>query len=449
MRQISILLLAALLVATAALAFAADPEKIECRKCGTLNKATNAYCVKCGTALADPKKDDLTILPPKRPTLLEVGMSRVFHLRDRNVISGRVVEIIGDSIAVIATSDGKLNIPAVDILDETVDIVKADETHYSGPLLSEDDYSISVKTPYGVVVVLKKDIVTMDRYYGDRKVAWQEEKRRFYSAEELIDIFHDPTATPLQPSKVYLSGLSLGYGFTENFTLRTQFGPNFQGDLNLQPLLRIYHRSTGASELSLALGLRLFNRHLDQIEAERYSHWIINKATNRRMDHEEETGTEIRDILIEPDRKSFYWGAYMVMSRRQSLPSGRGKWGWHLGGMTNSLALAKPALLSPSQFEWDDKFTIPYRVWAAMDYDLTKQLKFLLEVFADNGHKFIDLDQTWNSYFDFGGTPFTIQNQTGNYQPVDLDFGFLWTVSETFRLGVHFQSPYFVFYWKW
>jgi len=32
---------------------------------------------------------------------------------------------------------------------------------------------------------------------------------------------------------------------------------------------------------------------------------------------------------------------------------------------------------------------------------------------------------------------------------VDLDFGFLWNITETFRLGVHFQSPYATFYWKW
>jgi hypothetical protein len=92
---------------------------------------------------------------------------------------------------------------------------------------------------------------------------------------------------------------------------------------------------------------------------------------------------------------------------------------------------------------------VPYRVWAAMDYDLSRDLKFIIEVFADNGHKYITFKDTWDTYFDFKGTPFTLDAQRGDYQPVDLDFGFLWTMSESFRLGMHFQSPYLNFYWRW
>ena len=145
-------------------------------------------------------------------------------------------------MAVIESVDGKLNIHRKEILPEMVDLNKQDGTHFTGPVLSEDDYSISIKTSYGVVVVLKRDIVNMDRYYGNKKVAWQEEKKRFHSVEELTDIFLDPTAFPLQPHTFYLSGLSLGYGFTENFMLRTQFGHDFTGDMNLHPLIRFYHR---------------------------------------------------------------------------------------------------------------------------------------------------------------------------------------------------------------
>jgi len=54
--------------------------------------------------------------------------------------------------------------------------------------------------------------------------------------------------------------------------------------------------------------------------------------------------------------------------------------------------MEKPKLRANSGYAWDENFTIPYRAWAAMDYDLTKNLKFMLEVFADNGHKFITFD---------------------------------------------------------
>jgi len=198
---------------------------------------------------------------------LEAGMSRIFHLRDGNILSGTIIEIKRDSIAVIETPDGVLQIPIWEVLEEMVDLVKVDETHFVGPVLSEDDYSVSIKTPYGVVVVLKRDVLTMDRYYGDKKISWAEEKKRFLPEEELIDIFLDPTAFPLQPHAVYHSGLSLGYGFTESFMLRTRFGRDFVGDLNLHPLFRIYHHSTGTSELAIAFGAHLFNHHPMKLEA--------------------------------------------------------------------------------------------------------------------------------------------------------------------------------------
>ncbi|NQU05991.1 MAG: zinc ribbon domain-containing protein [Calditrichaeota bacterium] len=423
-----------------------NPNEVTCSECGYVNDSSNKFCIDCGTLLKN-EKQKLTESPVSpKPATIEVGMSRLFHLRDGNVVQGTITEIEGDSVAVIDTPDGVLRIPAWEILEEAVDVIKHDDTHFAGPVLSEDDFSISVKTPYGVVVILKRDVQSMERYYGDKRVTWKEEKQRFYPVEELMDIFMDPTAFPLQPHVTYLSGLSLGYGFTENMTLRTQFGHNFTGDLNLHPIYRFYHRTTGTSELSIAIGTELFSRHPMKLEAEKYSHWILDKTgpTDIRMD--EQYSKLVDEILIYPDVKEFFGSFYLVMSKRQSLQSGRGKWGWHLGAATNSLGLSKPELLTG--YKWDKDFVVPYRMWVAMDYDLTKKLKFLFEVFADNGYKYITLEETWNSYFDFEGTPFTIATQHGDYQPVDLDFGFLWSLTETFRLGVHFQSPYVTFYWK-
>ncbi len=378
---------------------------------------------------------------------LDVGMSRLFHLRDGNVINGTIIEIIGDSTAVVETPDGTLRIPTWEILEEMVDLVKQDGTRFEGPMLSEDDFSVSVKTPYGVVVVLKRDVIAMDRYYGDKKVSWTEVERRFLATEELIDIFLDPTAIPLQPHTIYLSGLSLGYGFTENFTLRTRFGHNFGGDLNLRPLFRVYHRTTGASELSLSVGVNLYSRHSMKTEALKYSHWLVDKRGSVEIRLDEEDSPEIEEALVDEESRQFFASTYMVLSQRESLPSGRGKWGWHLGTQISSLTFSEPKL-NPG-FEWDSEFAIPYRVWVAMDYDLSKRVKFLIEVFADNGHKYVDLNDVIDAYFDFGGTPFMIDTKHGDYQPLDLDFGFLWSKSDNFRLGIHFQSPYLNFYWKW
>jgi len=399
-----------------------------------------AQPVKAQTGPSDARRVEAAL----KPASIEAGMSRVFHLRDGNVISGTITSVEKDSTALIQTADGILRVPSWQILDEMVDVVKQDNTRFVGPVLSEDDYSISIKTPYGVVVILKADIQSMDRYYGDQKVSWEEEKQRFYPAEELIDVLNDPTAFPLQPHTVYLSGLSLGYGFTEDFMLRTRFGDDFVADLNLNPLFRFFRRTTGTSETSIALGINLFSRHLMRKEGNRYSQWITDTSTGNHLD--QEGAVSMDSVLVQPDKKEFFWETYLVLSRRQSLPSGRGKWGWHLGVKTNALVLGKPELASG--YEWDRDFAFPYRAWVGMDYDLTKRLKFLIEVFADNGHKFINVGDTFESYFS-DDTPFSVETQTGDYQPLDLDFGFVYALNDALRLGVHFQSPYLVLYWKW
>ncbi len=458
----SVILSLLVLLCTAVILQAADGSSIVCLKCNYTNEARYKYCTKCGATLPKPGIPVAPVVEQgsthaPQEAVLEVGMSRLFHLRDKNVISGKILELRGDSIAIIETVDGKLKIQARDILAEIVEISKIDETQYSGPLLSEDEYSVSLKTPYGVVVVLKKDIQKMDRYFGDTKVSWQEERQRFFTGEELTSIFLDPTATPLPAYSFYVSGFSLGYGFTEDFTLTTRFGSNFSGDLNLEPHLRLYHRAIGSTDLSLALGLRLFSDHKSLNEAEKYSHWIINKNTNvRRDDYSKEEiiekGIETKNILVDPDEKTFHWATYAVLTRRASLANGRGKWGIHLGVETNGLSAKKPELKSNpndpnNSWIWDKNFTIPYRIWGAWDYDLSKRIKFMMEIFADNGYEALTLSQARRTYFD--DTPFTLDSGEGTYKPVDFDFGFLWTMSETFRVGFHWQSPYLAFYWRW
>jgi len=428
---------------------AGSEEKITCPNCSLDNEANSKFCIRCGNVLHKPKPKENQIPIDFMPeeTILEVGMSRSFHLRDGNIISGTITEIQGDTMTVIETPDGMLRIPAKDILAEKVDLSKTDFTRFVGAVLSEDDFSISIKTSYGVVVILKRDIQTMDRYYGDKKESWQEEKKRFHSVEELIDIFSDPTAFPLQIHTVYLSGLSLGYGFTDNFMLRSQFGYDLVGDLNLHPFYRVLHKTTGTSEMSIGIGAKLYNRHKIKIQADKYSHWIIDEGKTENNRLSDANSTNVEDALKERDKKEFFADLYIVLSSRESLSSGRGKWGWHIGAQTSTMIFNKPELIEG--YKWDDQFAAPYRIWTAMDYDLNKKLKFLIEMFADNGYKFIEFQDVADSYFGSSGEAFTIETQAGEYQPLSLDFGFLHTVNQTFRYSVHFQAPFVIFYWKW
>jgi hypothetical protein len=391
-------------------------------------------------APAGPMPQRVRALLDGHPTL-EPGMSRTFHLRDGNIVIGTVKEITAAGAARIDTPDGTLLVPVSEVLDEIVDLVKHDGTRFTGPILSEDAFSLAVRTSYGSVTVLKQEIRTMDRYYGETRVPWAEDRRRFFAGEQITDVFLDPTAFTLPPNVAYVSGLSLGYGFSDTFSMRTRFGNDLVGDLNLQPMFRLASRSTGTSEMALSLGANLFNHHSTRGEAMRYTYWIT--GPDGRNLHEEGTG-ELGTVLADPTEESFYWDAYLVFSWREALASGRGKWGWHLGAKTNSLAVDKPAL--NEGYEWN--LGVPYRVWAGMDYDLTKRLKFLIEVWADNGHKFVQLRDVAKTYTDFENTPFALEAEKGTYRPVDLDFGFTYGVSDALRLGIHFQAPFATVYWK-
>lgn len=416
-------------------------QTIACPNCGATLPVDSRFCTECGMRIESGSVTEEYAEPT-----VEIGMSKQFHLKDGNVVQGTVVALEEEGrVAVIKSPDGTLKLPVREILEEMVDLRKSDGAHYVGPVLSENEVELSVRTPYGDVNVKKLDIQMMDRYWGDKKVSWVEERDRFMSREELTDIFSDPTAFPLNSRVIYLSGMSMGYGFTKDFTLRTQFGLDLIGDLNLYPFFRIMHHTEGVTETSLGVGVKLYTHHLMRNEIERYSHWIKETATGNRLD--EVDVPDAKHVMKDGDEKTFFWSANIVYSRRMNLPGGRGKWGWHVGLSTNSIIFNDIRFIDG--YEWDNDFFWPVRAWVAMDYDLSKELKFLIEVFADNGHKYMEFDEAVSSYTGNDGTPFTIESQRGTFQPFDLDFGFLYTVSEHFRVGIHFQSPYVALYWKW
>ncbi len=380
-------------------------------------------------------------------SILEEGMSKRFYLVDGNIINGTILKIKGN-ICQIETPDGTLNIPKTDILEETAKITKKDDTRYVGPVLKDSQQEIVIRSKYGDVIINKKDIKDMDRFHGGKRVAWAEEKKTFYQGEAVLtDIFMDPTAFPLPAHTFYVSGLSLGYGFTDRFMLRTQFGSNFSGDLNIQGLWRFYHRPTGSKESAAALGMSLHRNYPMKNLVARYSQFI---ETSPGMTLNDETDMDVNHVMEDPDASGVYAEIYFVQSYRRTMESGRGKVGAHFGARTNTFPLLKSDLLNgDSSFTWQDdgEFIIPFRLFAGFEYDLSKNMKFLAEVWADNGNKYRSFSQSWDDYFG-DDTRFVLDGAAGKYSMLDFDFGFLYAVNETFRIGIHFQQPYLVFYWE-
>ncbi len=379
--------------------------------------------------------------------ILEVGMAKRFHLVDGNLIQGTIVRI-EDNVCHIETIDGLLRIPTSAILEETAHITKKNDTRYVGPVLKDTPEEIILRSPYGDVVISKKDIKDMDRYHGGSRVSWTEEKKTFYRGEAVLtDVLMDPTAFPLSANTFYLSGLSLGYGFTDRFMVRTGFGSDFMGDLNLHPLIQFYHRETGVSEVGAALGFHMFNHHPMESVVAKYAQYVEFMGNDTlKGGFLNEMDVPVTQAMADDD-PSFYAEAYLVLSSRRSLASGRGKMGWHLGVKTNSLILNRPAL--NEGYSWDmERMVIPFRAWAAFEYDLSKRLKLMMNMWADNGHKFRNVTQTFEDYIGVDGTPFVLDSPKGDYRMVDFDFGVLFAVSETLRLGIHFQQPYLLLYWE-
>jgi len=382
-----------------------------------------------------------------KASILEEGMSKRFYLVDGNIISGTILKITGN-VCQIETPDGTLNIPNSDILEETAKITKKDDTRYVGPVLKDNQQEMVIRSKYGDVVINKKDIKDMDRFHGGKRVAWAEEKKTFYQGEAVLtDIFMDPTAFPLPAHTFYVSGLSLGYGFTERFMLRTQFGSNFSGDLNLQGHWRFYHRPTAAKESAAAVGMNLHRNYPMKNLVARYSQFVEVRPGVTLNDQD---NMNVSYVMEDPEASGVYAEFYFVQSYRRTMESGRGKVGAHFGARTNTFPLLKNNILNAdSSFSWMDngEFAIPFRLFAGFEYDLSKNMKFLAEVWADNGNKYRSFSQAWDDYFG-DDTRFVLDSASGKYSMLDFDFGFLYAVNETFRLGIHFQQPYLVFYWE-
>jgi len=398
---------------------------------------------------------------------LEVGMSKRFYMIDGNVIDGTIISI-EEGICLIQTKDGKLDIPVNEILEETVDLLKKDGSRYKGPITHETLEELGVKSKYGDVTVQKKDIKDLDRYQGGRLVPKTEVKKKFYQGEaQLITVFLDPTGFPLEANTFYLSGLSVGYGFTERFMITTKFASNFAGDLNLHPKLRVFHKKTADTEQALSIGIGLHRNYPKSSVLSKYSHYVdvskdsIGEGTLNEvgLDFAYYNGeqAQVKDII---DEGGVYAEFYTVYSSRRKNPTGRGKVGWSVGAkVSNSFSLLNQlnAKLTTEDgenytYKWsENRGELPYRVWGSFEYDLRKSLKFVASAWVDNGNQSKTFENTINDFFaegEGGGAAFILDSPLGKETKFDFDFGILYAVNENFRIGVHFQQPYIDIYWK-
>ena len=405
---------------------------------------------------AAQQKEDLAVA-----SILEVGMKKRFHFTDGSVRDGEIISIENEVVS-IKTGSGTFNIPAGQFLSETAEVKNKKGELFKGVVLGETAEEYIIRTSFGDAVVQKKDIQSMKRYHGGILDRQSEERRKFYQSEaQLLSVFMDPTAFPLKGNTFYLSGLSVGYGLTDRFMITTKFGSDFNNDLNLHPRMRFYHRKSAEKEVAAAWGLGIHRKFPNKSVIGKYSHAInitdsagvttpLNKMTKNNIENDDDALT-IDDVALEASGSGLYAEAFLVFSSRRVNPTGRGKIGWSVGAKVSNAfvgrdEIVKKATAGGDSISWstEGKYSVPFRSWLSLEYDLRKDLKFVGSAWVDNGYKTMAFGDTFEDYTD----NFSLDSPGGEVSMIDFDFGILYAVNESLRIGLHFQQPYIDFYWE-
>ena len=386
-------------------------------------------------------------------------MKKRFHFRDGSVRDGEIVSIEDGTVA-IKTASGTFNIPSDQFLSETAEVKNKKGELFKGVVLGETAEEYIIRTSFGDAVVQKKDIQSMKRYHGGILDRQSEERRKFYQSEaQLLSVFMDPTAFPLTGNTFYVSGLSVGYGLTDRFMVTTKFGSDFNNDLNLHPRMRFYHRKSAEKEVAAAWGLGIHRKYPSKSVIGKYSHAInitdsdgttpLNEMTKDKVGDDD--GLTIDDVALEDDGRRLYAEAFLVFSSRRVNPTGRGKIGWTLGAKVSNAFVGRNDIINKvtaggNSISWSEssKYSVPFRVWMSLEYDLRKDLKFVGSAWVDNGYKTMAFGDTFDDYTD----NFSLDSPGGEVSMIDFDFGILYAVNDNFRVGLHFQQPYIDFYWE-
>jgi len=374
-------------------------------------------------------------------TVSAFSQEKIFYLKSGDKVSG-IIMSESDSSYTVGTSFGNIIIKKSNIKQEEIFILLKSGDKIQGTILSESDKSVKVKTNFGEVVIGRDkidriDFRTMDQdESGFSRPGEVEIGRWYYSEERLIDIFFDPTGYPLEKNVLYLSGLSWGFGLTDQLHITSNWGGYFIGDLNFRPKFMVFKKGNFKSEKVLSIGAHFHMRGLpNKYELKTwdapevyYNENGVDSVAKRTETQYVRIGSEFVEEDLDGDGvidnayyesgfigSHIWWeffGAYTISNLRES---GQGRFNHTIG-------------LSLTSYRGYD--LLP-RVYYAINADVRRNLKLIFEVFWD---------PYWMSTLEF----FEDEEVTD----IDFDFGFIYAYNEKFRIGIHFQRPFIAFYYK-
>ena len=390
---------------------------------------------------------------------------RTFHLKTGDKITGEIVAFdTSKNEITIQTVYGIIRINRDQLKEEAVTIFMESGDQLKGILISEDVAEVKIESQLGVLTINKKLISRID--YGYRQPSGKiiQSSDKFSLADERqIDIFYDPTGYTLDKGILYVSGLSWGFGLSDKLQITSRWASYFNGNFNLRPKLRLLRYGTLEKEHVIAVGAHFHSRAtVDKYEwiednfLFEKGHWDNNSDTwiktgdttvyyggyerigttidvsenDRRInDQYEEDGYFWFDT--EPPDPVVYYEAFIAYTYSRARPGGAGRISHTLGTIIGKHP-AKSELLT--------------RIYYGGAIDIRKNLIMNYELFYDPWYI-----EWWNradDIFGFDDELSLTKPEKPQVSPLHFDLGFIYSVTDWLRLGIHFQPYIFAIYLK-
>ena len=403
--------------------------KTELKFKGSENKISEKYQRKTQKVVLIMKKIFFAIF---FLSVLSAQDTKTLTLKTGDKITGQVVSETETTITIINPLMGEVAINKSDLKQRLIEVKLNSGDVIKGELISRSNTELMVNTVFGDVSIPTDQVETVNEVgttvptikhtpFGTTMVSNEPASDEwFFSKERLMDVWFDPTGYTIGRNKLYLSGLSWGFGLSDKIQITSRWTSYFINDFNLRPKMTFLKKGTIESETAAAMGFHFHTRGLPS----KYK-WVDDKGWQGQ---DNDRGGYVRlgskkeddyydDYVGNGDKMWFeVFGAYTV-SKLRSAGDGR----------TNTTFGA-----SATMYPGED---IAPRVFAALDTDVTPNVKVMAEIFYD---------PYYPKMLNFG-------NDDKMTMPLHFDIGFLTnkiSFSEKFWLGFHFQRPFFAFYWK-
>ena len=345
---------------------------------------------------------------------------QTLFLKDGSIFTGTITSET-DSQIVLMTRFGETTINKSDLISKKITVTLKSGDVIIGHIQLENDNEIVVKTNYGLITIYKNDIAELNE--GTKPTNNKPADDKFTIAQDyLIDIFQDPTGNTLKADTVYISGLSLGYAFNDNFQISTRYDGFLYQNFNLRPKYKFLDIGNWEKQLTASAGFHV------------HSNWRLTNFHQKQegvvdycIDSSDPSTCQYKDIFV-PITQVDSASSYNYYNDDEFMPMVE-------VFAATSFAKTRKNLNGRYQFTLgaSGKFIDghnSYRAYAGFDIDLNSQFRLLSEIIYD---------PFYNGDF---------LNSTSPLKDMYIDLGAIYTFNNNLSVGVH-MLPYFVtIYWK-